>query len=262
MGTQASPNRRVKTVDTVFGIIEYLQEANGAGVTEVSEALGRAKSTVHDHLATLEEKEYVVKQPDDTYTIGLKFLSHGIHARQIREVVRIAQPYLDDLADETGEVVWLVVEEHGRGVFVSKAMGEHAVQTLGRIGKRAYLHEMAAGKAILAYLPPVRVEEIIDRHGLPGRTQKTITNPETLFEELNVIREQGYAVNRSETHEGVRAVGSAIQYEGEVLGAIAVSGPKNRISGERLRKTIPETLLGTTNAIELRLSHTDEIGLD
>lgn len=103
--------------------------------------------------------------------------------------------------------------------------GRAGRQPYGEIGKRVPLHNIAAGKAILAHLSEERVEEIIGQHGLEEWTERTITDREALFSELETIREQEYARNDGETFEGFRAVASPILHEGELLGSIVVSGP-------------------------------------
>jgi len=108
---------------------------------------------------------------------------------------------------------------------------------------------------MLAEMPRNRVEAILDRHGLPGATENTLTSRETLFETLDTIRERGYAFNDGEEVEGIRAVGMAIVTDDDVHGALSVSGPSNRVQGERFRDELPEILSGAVNEIELKLTY-------
>ena len=245
--------RTVKSADNLFGVLEAVHELEGAGTTEVADYLDIAKSTAHDHLTTLVEHEFLIKD-GSTYRVGLKCLNYGMQAKNRLELAKVAKPSLEQMAEETGEIVWLTVEEYGKGVFIEKAMGERAVQPYGEIGRRVPLHDLAAGKAILAHLPEERVREIVEKHPLPERTENTITDVEELLAELETIRERGYALNDSETFEGFRAVASPIVVGGELLGSIVVSGPENRFRGERFRSELPEIVTGTANAIELSLA--------
>jgi DNA-binding IclR family transcriptional regulator len=157
---------------------------------------------------------------------------------------------LDDLAAETGEVAQFATEEHGRAVYLDKARGEQAVNTASTVGKREYIHCISLGKAMLAHLPEERVEGIVDRHGLPAQTPNTITDRETLFEELETTRERGYAVDDEEKIEGVRCVAAPLTDDG-VVGAISISGPSSRMDGERFREELPRKLLRWANVIEI-----------
>ncbi|SDY45940.1 IclR family transcriptional regulator [Halopenitus persicus] len=254
MGLFDTPNRTVKTADTVFEMIRYLRESNGGTVTEIADALDIAESTAHTYLATLFEHEYVVKD-GSRYGLSLKPLDNGMVVRNTMDLTTAARSVINQVAEETDEVVWIVVEEHGRAVYLMKSVGEKAVQTRGRIGKRTPLHDIAAGKAILANLPISRVEAIINRYGLPERTGSTITNPDTLFEELETIRDRGFAMNRGETIQTVHAVASPILKKDEVQGAIGIAGPKNRLSGDHFTETLPNVVCEAADTIELELTY-------
>jgi DNA-binding IclR family transcriptional regulator len=116
---------RIKTTSTVFDIIRSIQRLGGATTSELVEALGMAKSTVHSHLITLEEEGYLVKE-DGNYDIGLAFLDHGIYAQTNHDIARAARPSLEEIALETGEVSYLVVEEHDQGVNLIRETGSRA----------------------------------------------------------------------------------------------------------------------------------------
>lgn len=250
------PNpRTVKTAGTAFSILEALLEADGATITQLAEELGMAKSTVHRHLMTLYEREYVVRE-DDVYCISLRFLEFGEHARTRNKGYQLIKAKVEQLAEETEERVQFIVEEHGYGVYVYRATGSRGVQTDPGIGKRIQLHSIAAGKAILAFLPAEQTEAIIDRRGLPAITSNTTTDCETLLRELERIREKGFSVNNQENVNGLRAVGVPVKdKDGSVLGALSISGPTHRMKGEWFEQELPNLLLGTANELELNIAY-------
>lgn len=247
-------NRQVKTTGTVIEILATLQSLNGATLAELTDELEFAKSTIHNHLVTLESNEYLVKT-DDGYELSLKFLEHGMFVKNNRSIAQVGKPILEDVAAKTGEVAWLIVEEHGRAVYLEKAMGEKAVQTHATVGGRAHLHHLATGKLILAHLPDERIDEIIDRHGLPELTERTITDPDELRDELDRIRDDGIAFNDRETIEGLRAIGAPVLGDGTVHGAICVSGPANRLTVDHCHEEIKPILLEAANELELKLQY-------
>lgn len=244
-----------KTTETSFEVVGALRELNGATVDELSEYLGLAPSTVHRHLTTLRKHSYAVKR-GETYDVGLQFLTLGGYAQRRVTAYPMIKEKVDALAAETGERAQFIVEEHGRRVYLYTEVGQSAVQTGAHVGKRGALHTSAAGKAILANLPDERVEELVDRHGLSNPSPNSITDREELFEELDRVRERGYAFNRQETTSGVHAVGAAVtDADGEVVGALSVSGPANRMTGEAFTETLPERVLGAVNELELHIEH-------
>jgi len=245
----------VQATGTTLDILHALREQEGARIAELSDRLNLAPSTVYRHLATLHDRHYVRKEGDE-YHLALRFLELGGHAQTAQPGFDIAKDKVDQLAAETEERSQFIVEEHGYRIYLYTQTGANAVRTGANIGKRGYLHASSSGKAILAHLPRERVEGIIDRVGLPPVTEHTVTDEDELFDELEVIRERGYALNMEETMTGLNAIGTAVLGpDGNPIGALSISGPANRLKGERFRSELPDLLLGSANEIELRLQY-------
>ena len=246
----------VKTAQTTLEILEAIKRQNGATVTELTDIFDLSNSSVHNYLNTLEQDGYVTKE-GDTYHVGLRLLSLGGFARHREQIHDIAKDEVKEIADETGELVNLLVEEHGRGIYVYRAHGENAVMTDSYIGQRVYLHNTALGNAILAYLPRDRVNEILDQHGMPATTENTITNRDDLFVQLDQIQEEGVAFDEEARVKGLRCVAVPIvNNNNTVEGAISISGPASRFEGEWFREELPEKLKRVANVIELNITYT------
>ncbi|MEF8785336.1 MAG: IclR family transcriptional regulator [Haloarculaceae archaeon] len=181
------------------------------------------------------------------------------YVRDRKQIYQLAKPKITELAEKTEERAEFMVEEYGRSVFVHRDTGDNAVQTDSGIGKFHPLHATAAGKSILAFLPEERVDEICETRGLESFTDNTITDKETLFAELETIRERGVGYNDQEYINGLRAVGVPVKDVDEsIVGAISVSGPTHRLKGEWYEEEIPDLLLGMTNEIELKISYPED----
>lgn len=251
--TDATP--AVQSVETSLRIVEALHERGDAGVTELATALSIPKSTVHNHLQTLERNEYVVGV-DGRYRVSYRFLELGAAARDRCPLTAVARPEVDRIAEETGELSGLLVEEHGRGVFLHRAKGDRAVHVDTYAGKRIALHGAALGKAILAGLPDARVDAIVDRHGLPALTENTITDREALDAELQAVRDSGVAFDDEERLDGLRSVGAAItDADGAVIGAVSVAGPTSRLREVRFREELPDAVRSAVNVVELNVTY-------
>lgn len=245
----------VKTTEKSFEILERLLEMDGATLTELVEQMETAKSTIHRHLRTLEDMEYVVRE-GNTYYIGLRFLKFGEHARTRKEVYRMAEPKVRELADETGERAQFVAEEHGNVIFIHKKTGEHAVSVDSGIGETLVLHGSAAGKVVFAHMEEPRRSRLLESHPLPQLTEHTITDPDRLREEFAKIREQGYSLNCQESVDGLNAIGVPVcDADGRLVGAFSVSGPTHRLQGEVLKEELLSLLLGTANELELNITY-------
>lgn len=225
-------------------------------MTELSNAYDLSKSSIYNYLSTLERDGYVVKE-GNTYQVGLRLLDLGGHARHRKHIYEIAKDEVTELAEETGELANLFVEEHGRGVYLHRAHGPDAVKTDPYIGQRVYLHNTGLGNAILAHLPEHHVNDILDRHGMSASTENTITDRGDLFETLGHVRKNGYALDDEARVKGLRCVAvPIINNNDKIEGAISVSGPTSRFQDERFRETLPSKLKNVANVIELNITYT------
>ncbi|GAB6878176.1 IclR family transcriptional regulator [Halorubrum gandharaense] len=249
------PKHPVRTVERAIEIVEIIQDLNGAGVSEIADHVDIGKSAVHNHLTTLVNMEYLNKEGDE-YHIGLPFLGLGAYARNRMEIYETARSEVDALADETGDLVNLMVERNGRGIYLYQAKGDNSVQLDTYPGKRVYLHATGLGKAILAHRPNEEVEAILDEHGMPEITEHTVTDRDEFFDELDQIRENNYAVDHEERLAGLCCIAAPITDDQDrSIGAISVSCPVHRISDERFYEELPDTVLSTANVIELEYNY-------
>jgi len=245
----------VATSKKTIRVLGALKERDGARVTELAEALGMSKSTVHNHLSTLREEGFVVREGTE-YDIGLRFLEFGGYARNRMRLYRVAEPEIERLAEQTGEMASLLTEEHGKGVYLGVSKGSEAVALDTHAGYRCPLHVTALGQVILAHFPEERVETIVDRHGLEAWTPNTVTDREELFERLETVRERGFALDDEEHMTGLRCVGAPITTtDGTVLGAVSVSAPTSRMRDDRFTDEVPDLVRSAANVIELNINH-------
>ncbi|GGL66497.1 IclR family transcriptional regulator [Halocalculus aciditolerans] len=255
MSERAGPTDHVSTVDTAFDILELLREMNGATLRELTDEVDLVRSTVHRHLTTLHDRGYVTRS-DGEYSLSLRFLDVGQWTQSRKETYVLAKSKVEELAERTSERAQFVVEENGRAVYVHMEAGEHAVKTNMHVGKHTPVHASAGGLAILSQLDRERVEEIIASRGLERLTPHTYTDPDDLFDALESIRERGFSINDQGHIEGLRAVGVPVSGpDGSVVGALSVSGPTNRIRGDRLENDLPDLLLGSSNELELNSAY-------
>lgn len=255
MVKEGEPRNPVKTTETSLQVLETVKRLDGATITEVASDLELVPSTAQRHLQTLAEHGWLIKD-DRVYEVGLRPLEYGIFARRSLDFYEIARKEVDILAEETGEKARLTGIQNGLSILLYRQMGERPLNTSAQIGAHRPLHQLAAGKAILAQLSRGQVEEIIARHGLTARTDRTITSQDELFSELKEIRERGFGFNFGESIVGLNAVGAAIRNEeGEPIGALSLSGPANRLDGEYLENELSRRLLAATNEVEINLKY-------
>jgi len=254
LNTTDGGGKRVSAVQRGFEVIKVLRESGSVHISDVAEALDIPMSTAHVHLKTLESVGYVI-QDNSGYHLALRFLRDGAIARSDLRVYSAAKSEIKDIANTTGEVANLGVEENGQRVIVYQSEGSEAVYDNAPVGEYTNMHWTALGKAILAELPSEYVREIIDHHGLPVATDSTIDEAEKLLEELETIEQRGFALEDEERRSGIRSVATPLNVDGRVVGAVSLSGPKERFDDDRIENELLPALKHSNNVIEVKVAY-------
>ena len=247
-----NPNT-LKTTATSMEILKLLEEYSGARVSEIAESMDKPKSTIHGHLATLKQKQFVI-QEGDFYLIGPELLRLGNQVRTRDSGFVLARKFTERLFEESGLRSVFAVEMGGRAIFLHTVSGSKMGWAHEQLGNSLYLHNTAVGKAILAELPESRTEQIIDRWGLPEETENTITDRKALFAELEQVRDRGYAVNHAENFKELYAIGDvATRPAGDVIGGFSITGPAHTITHPDQKAEIARTIRDLVAEFELEL---------
>lgn len=242
---------RSATVAKALSLLDLLASTGQElSVTELSRRLGVNKSTVCRLLNTLGDYGYIRKNPQTgQYLLGVRLLDLSTTLLKQLGLVDVAKPHLQRLASETGETVNLAILDGDRCLYVCAIEGRHAIRMVSHVGSRDYLHTTSVGKAILAHLPRHEVEAIVRRTGLPRRTPNSIADEEALFNHLEQVRRQGYALDNAENEEGCRCVGApCFDRTGRPIAAVSVAGPSFRFREDRVPK-LAKSVVATARAI-------------
>lgn len=249
-------SRRIKSIGTASDILRTVQRVDEPTFTDVVDAVDQSKGTVHTYLATLEAEGFVTRA-EDVYRLGFRLVPMAETVRNETDLYRAGRDEVEKLARRTGEYVHMTVADRGKEVTLHERRGENAVARDYHRRMREvpqHLHYTATGKAMLAHFEQSRRERIVAEQGLPAQTDQTITDPDELTASLAEIRERGYAINDEEEVRGMRSVGAAIRgLDGRVAGAISVTAPKSRLSGDRFRTDIPELVKQAANIVEVNM---------
>lgn len=227
----------VKSVARALDIITIVSsKKDGLGVTDISKQMDINKSSVYRTLSTLAQYGYIEQDKEtERYKLGYKFLEMSSKLLESIDLRAEAKPFLQQLENETNEVIHLVVYDQSEVVYIEKLEGSETLRTHSKVGNRAPMHCTSVGKAILAHLPPTVVMDIIERKGLPAHTEKTITDREVFLQELHTVGENGYALDLEENEIGITCIASPIfDHTGKVIAAVSISGPRMRMTDERL----------------------------
>lgn len=233
-------SKTVQSVDRALTILEVLSKhSKGLGTTEIGELTDLHKSTVHRLLGTLIEKGFVEQDPTTSdYMLSLKLFEIGSKRVIAGDILSASRKYTGRLMTEVNEVVHVVVRDGTDIVYIDKVEADNTIRMASTIGRRSPLYSTSVGKAILAFMPEDKVAEIWNKSSIVPLTKNTIVDFVTFQQELNKIRLQGFSEDDEENEVGVRCVGAPVfGFNGEIQGAISISGPAFRIT----KKSVPKT---------------------
>jgi IclR family KDG regulon transcriptional repressor len=239
----------------------YTQADRDLGVSELSERLGLAKSTVHRLLATL-TLDGLIERDDATgrYRLGLKLYELGAMVSSHLVLHEVVTEPLDELRNRTHETVHVSILDAGEVLYIERRESPQTVRVFGRVGHRNHAHCTSSGKVLLAWMDPDERAALVQERGLPAHTRHTITEPERLEADLSRVRDRGWATNLDESELGASSVAAPIRdASGAVVAAIACVAPSSRFTRETMRRHASETLAAAAR-ISSRLGYRGETG--
>jgi IclR family KDG regulon transcriptional repressor len=219
------------------------------GVSEIAEATGLHKATTHRLLMTLFNGGFLERTADgERFRLGLRLVELGLGALRSLDFRRAAFPYMQGLVERFQEICTLSIFDRGQVLYVEVVHSERSLTIAARVGRHLPTHCTASGKVLLAFLPPEVVEPILNAP-LAAYTEKTITSPGRLRQELEAVRQRGYALADEEFEVGIWAISAPVRdIGGNVIAAMGIPFPTNRLRRERIPE-IAEALLEAANAV-------------
>jgi DNA-binding IclR family transcriptional regulator len=204
-------------------------------MTQVAEAVGMSKTTVHRLLTTLESKRFLTRdKPTGVYRLGFRFIEMASLALQDVELHRWAHPYLKGLSAKYGETVDLSILDGAHVVYLEVIESPQRVKLAAAVGQRLPAFFTASGKAMLAFTPEDQLGEILAENlAEPAETGKP--SIDEARKDLRLIAERGYAISEQEYEDQINAVAAPIfDAEHRAIASIAIVGPSFRLPKERL----------------------------
>lgn len=249
-----SSSGSLTTVDRAFAILELLWELDGAGPSEVAERLDIPDSTAYEYLRALRQTRYVTAERG-TYSLSKHVLTMGGKMRHRNQLFQVAKQEMRHVAANSTELVGLSIEDAGNAIILHQEEGARALELGTYVGATIPMHTNASGKAILAFLPSDRIDDIIGPERLERRTNETITDPDTLRAELDQIRAQGYVVDWDEQVVGMGMAAVPITVEDTVLGSVCIVAPTDRIKHPSYQEELLQSLQELSQTIAINYQY-------
>ena len=251
----------IAVVAHALDLVTRLAEVGEISAAEAARMLGLSRSTAYRLLVTLGTRGFVEHdRVTRRWRLGSPFVKimTRITGTRLRGA---ALPSMRRLLAEEKETVNLAEYRDGELVYIHILESPQAFRMSNVSGETIPLHATALGKAVIAAHPREQWPEIVAGLDLEPITAKTITSPETLLAELELIEERGWGEDRGETAIGVVCVGAAIVGpDGLVLGGISVRLPDARLDTEpenRLGPRVAEEAVQVSGTIGVRAAQPD-----
>jgi len=246
-----------KALDRALRIIELLAHHRGPMKLQViAEKAKIPESTVLRILNTLIRNKYA-QQDSDTkkYFLSLKFSYIGNLISSQLSIRDVVKPFLVELSEKSRESTCLAVEQDSMAVYIDYVDGpDSLLKTLHLIGRAAPLHCTGVGKSLLLNYSAEGLDRYIRNKGLEPLTGHSIKTKERLVQEIEKVKSMGYAIDDEECEDGVRCVAAPVRdYMGKVIASISVTGPKSRLTWERM-EVVKDYLMDITDRVTSNFS--------
>ena len=182
---------------------------------------------------TLERNGYIAQNPENRrYHLGLQLGRGGPACSLIKsKSARLPMPELEHLRDWSSESVNLAILEENQFIYIERLLTDKSLGFRNHIGKRAWPHSTALGKAILSHLPSQQALAVLTSYPLQSMTPNTITEIDQLMRQFDDFRQQGYAIEREENEIGGLCISAPIHnHRAMPVAAVSVSFPLSRLN--------------------------------
>ena len=228
-------------VERTVKIIEVLSRADGINLENLSRETGLPKATLLRFLTSLTNLGYVSRDDADHYSLTLKLFCIGSRTLSHIDLISKARPFAKQLCEGLGETVHMGILEGDRAVYVLKEESSYTLRMYSRIGKTIPLYCTAIGKIFLSEMDEKELEAYLMSHSLKPYTSRTVSNPDALRTQLELIRKRGWSIDDQEHEDNIMCIASPIRdYSGQVVAAMSVSWPLFRFNQADFEKIVSQ----------------------
>ncbi|NBO13918.1 MAG: 4-hydroxyphenylpyruvate dioxygenase [Betaproteobacteria bacterium] len=233
-----------------FGVIECFDESHPRlTAQQVGELSGLTRTAARRYLLTLASLGYVASD-GKSFWLTPRVLRLGQHYLESARLPRIAQPYLQRLSTQTGEIAMLSVLDGMDCVYIARNGPNRAMNSGFVLGSRVPGYTTSAGMLMLAHQSVEAIDEWLAKTPLPAFTDYTITDPVLMRRILMQIRQQGWSLSEQQFDVGFRGVAFALRdHRGDMVGALSLNMPMQGESSEAVVARVLPALRETAQAL-------------
>jgi IclR family transcriptional regulator, acetate operon repressor len=228
----------IQSLDRALDVLDLLANSGGMTLSQIAAGLDQSAATIHRVLATLEARDVVETDAStQAWHVGPAAFRLGASFLRRSSVVERSRPVMRDLMEATGETSNLGIENRGNVMFLSQVETHETIRAFFPPGTLSPMHASGIGKALLSQFTSARLDQYLRDSEREQFTGKTICDSDALRRELQQIRDQGFAFDDEERTQGMRCIAAPVlNFYGEAVAGISVSGPTHRMSGAQMTR--------------------------
>jgi IclR family pca regulon transcriptional regulator len=251
----------VQSLDRGLAVIRCFSSENPSlTLSEVAERTGLTRAAARRFLLTLQELGYV-GSTGRQFSLRPRVLALGYAYLSSFSVAQIAQPHLEDLAEELHESCSVSVLDGDDLVYVARASANRIMTIALTVGTRLPPYPTSMGRVLLAHLPEEELSAHLARTSMRKLTEHTIVDEQELRALLATVRHQGWAAVDQELEAGVRSIAVPIRDSSRrVVAAINASAHAARVQMRTLEKQFLPKLLEAARQIDGELATRMSVG--
>jgi IclR family pca regulon transcriptional regulator len=251
----AVSNEYVQSLERGLAVMQvFSREHPRMTLSEVARLTGLTRATARRVLLTLEHLGYA-RSDGRGFELTPKVLDLGYAYLSSLDLASIAEPGMEALVERTHESCSAAVLDGVEIVYIARVPTKRIMTISLGLGSRLPAYATSMGRVLLAELERDDIDALIGPGPLPAITERTITKPADLHDELVRVRRQGWALVDQELEPGLRSIGAPLRdRHGRALAALNVSTHVGRVSLDAVRKDFLPALLETAGQISERLA--------
>lgn len=222
-------------------------------LSDVARRCGIPRAAARRFLRTLETLGYVASD-GRVFALTPRILELGFSYLSALSLPEIVQPHLERLSREVDESVSAAVLDGTDIVYVARVPTRRIMSVRITIGTRFPAYATSMGRVLLAALPEAERDAVLAASTLSPLTPRTLADAGALRDELDAVREQGWALVDGELEPGLRSVAVPLHgRDGRVAAAVNVSTSATRDSVDHIVDAYLPRLRETAAAIDAEL---------
>lgn len=217
-----------RTVKRSVEIIEFIAKSeSGASLKDIVDGLKIPKTSAYDIIRELVSTGMLVEKRGEvnTFRIGLKAFQIGNEYLNETDLITVARPIVKVMAEQTCKTAFIAVMSEGFVTYIYKYEPKTSIITTSNIGTKNPVHCTSLGKAILSGMSCQERLRELKGLSLTPFTAHTITDMNTLLEDIEEAARRGYAIDNREIEDHTMCIGAPIfNHENKVIAGLSVSG--------------------------------------